>query len=154
MRPRLAVSCRSFGHAKGTGVGPGERATCAVFIHWLYPDASIDWVSMNKHESDKILEQLRQRGEYIHPLSKVENIEEWRKDARRIARKASLRVRTIVDSDQSYVIVVDVDYEPTEIEKRAAMRAMGGLYTETPIHWDEAVEQERRAAIHVVRQGD
>jgi hypothetical protein len=24
----------------------------------------------------------------------------------------------------------------------------------TPIHWDEAVEQERRAAIHVVRQGD
>jgi hypothetical protein len=110
---------------------------------------------MNKHESDVILEQLCQRGEYIHPLSKVENIEEWRKDARRIAREASLRVRTIVDRDQSNVIVVDVDYEPTEIEKRAAMRVMGGLYTETPIHWgDEAVEQERRAAIHVVSQGD
>jgi hypothetical protein len=109
---------------------------------------------MNKHESDKILEQLRQRGEYILPLSKVENIEEWRRDARRIARKASLRVRTLVDSGQSYVIVVDVDYEPTEVEKRAAMRAMGGLYTETPIYWGEAVEQERRAAIHVVRQGD
>jgi hypothetical protein len=29
----LAVSCRSFGHAKGTGVGPGERAMCALFIH-------------------------------------------------------------------------------------------------------------------------
>jgi len=43
-----------------------------VFIHWLYPDARIDWASMNKHESDKILEQLRQRGEYIHPLSKAE----------------------------------------------------------------------------------
>ena len=100
------------GSTSARALAPGERARCAVFIHWLYPDARIDWVSMNKHESDKILEQLRQRGEYIHPLSKVENIEEWRKDARRIARKASLRVRTIVDSDQSYVIVVDVDYEP------------------------------------------
>jgi hypothetical protein len=109
---------------------------------------------MNKHESDKILEQLRQRGQYIHPLSKAENIEEWRKDARRVARKASLRVRTMVDSGQSYVIVVDVDYEPTEIEMRAAMRAMGGFDTETSIHWDEAVEQERRAAIRVVREGD
>jgi hypothetical protein len=57
----LAVSCRSFGHAKGTGVGPGERARCVLFIHWLYLGARIDWVSMNKHESDIILEQLRQR---------------------------------------------------------------------------------------------
>ena len=107
---------------------------------------------MNKQDRDRVLDELRTRGEYVVPLEDAMDVEAWRKGVRQVAHQAGLRVRTMVNSRRTHVFAFHVDHKSTDIEQRAIARVVAVMGTDTPLMFDDAVEQERRAAIHVVRE--
>ena len=106
---------------------------------------------MNRLEAEQMLTRLRREGAVVVPLAGLADVEEWRREVRRIARTAGMRIRTTVHAGQGYVLVDHVDHVTTDMELLAANRVLAGGLDGSPVSWDEALDLERRAAIRLVR---
>ena len=107
---------------------------------------------MNRWEAEKTLARLRSDGAIVVALADLADVEEWRREVRRVALSAGMRIRTKVDPHQGYVLVDHIDHEATDIELAALYRVIAGALDGSPICWDEALDRERRAAIHLVSE--
>ncbi len=94
---------------------------------------------------------LRREGAIVVSLGALADVEEWRREVRRVARVAGMRIRTNVERRQGYVLVDHLDHVTTDIEVSAAHRVMAGGMDGPQISWAEALRLERRAAIRLVR---
>jgi len=61
-----------------------------------------------------------------------------------------MRIRTKINPRQGYVLADQVDHVTTDIELAAASRVMAAELDGSPITWDEALDRDRRAAIHLL----
>ena len=105
---------------------------------------------MNRLEAEQMLTRLRREGAVVIRLACLADVEEWRREVRRISRTAGLRIRTTVHSGQGYVLVDHIDHVTTDIELLAANRVLAAGLDGSPVSWDQALDRERRAAIRPV----
>ncbi len=72
----------------------------------------------------RLLPVLRDRGSLAEAVDQLENVERWRKAARRAARSLGWRIRTGITPDGSCVWAASEDYPVSESQMREAMSRM------------------------------
>jgi hypothetical protein len=70
---------------------------------------------------------FKARGSLIKRIDAVDDVERWRKAARRAGKLIGWRVRTGISNDGSSLWAVSDDYEPTPEDERRATDAIAAL---------------------------
>ena len=105
---------------------------------------------MNRWEAETTLDRLRRDGVIVVSLLQVADVQEWRREVRGIARRAGMRIRTTVHLRRGFALADHLDHVTTDIELAALRRLGAGGRDGAPVTWAEALDCERRAAIHLV----
>lgn len=107
---------------------------------------------MNAREEAALLADLRRRGETIVAVSSLScSAEEYRAAARRVGRRERWRIRTFLVSDGAAVAIIWMDRKKTELEEEATRRVFDAMFSDQPVHYDDALEAVRRENLRVVR---
>ena len=102
--------------------------------------------NMNKHEEDELVNALRRRGDHQVSATTLScTVAEYRSAARRVARQQGWRIRTFLIGDGQGIWVVWTDRRSTELERRAAMVAMGSGRP-----FDEVLKEIRRGNLRSI----
>jgi len=102
--------------------------------------------NMNKHEEDELVNALRRRGDHqVWATTLSCTVAEYRSATRRVARQQGWRIRTFVIGDGQGIWVVWTDRRSTELERRAAMVAMGSGRP-----FDEVLKETRRGNLRSI----
>jgi hypothetical protein len=102
--------------------------------------------NMNKHEEDELVNALRRRGDHqVWATTLSCTVAEYRSAARRVARQQGWRIRTFLIGDGQGIWVVWTDRRSTELERRAAMVAMGSGRP-----FDEVLKEIRRGNLRSI----
>lgn len=110
---------------------------------------------MNKSEEVALLADLRRRGQQIISVSELScPPDEYRRDARRLGRAQGWKIRTFLLADGAAVAILWTDREKTDLEEEATRRVMNAMFTENPLHYDDALEAVRRENLRIIKEGD
>jgi hypothetical protein len=106
---------------------------------------------MNAREEAALLSALRRRGEQIIAVSALScSMDDCRKAARRVGRQHGWRIRTFLVKDGAAVAILWVDREKTALEEEATRRVMAAMFSDNPMHYDDALESVLRENLSVV----
>ncbi|KRF11389.1 hypothetical protein ASG90_16675 [Nocardioides sp. Soil797] len=108
---------------------------------------------MNAKEEAALLSVLRRRGEQIIAVSALScSVDDYRKAARRVGREHGWRTRTFLVDDGAAVAILWVDREKTALEEEATRRVLSAMFSDNPVHYDDALESVRRENLRVVKR--
>lgn len=106
---------------------------------------------MNAKEEAALLSALRRRGEQIMAVSALScPVDDYRKAARRVGREQGWRIRTFLVDNGAAVAILWVDREKTALEEEATRRVLSAMFSDNPVHYDDALESVRRENLRVV----
>lgn len=107
---------------------------------------------MTPDEETALLGDLRRRGEHVIAVSRIScSVDEYRSAARRIGRKQGWRVRTFLVADSAAIAILWIDREKTALEEEATRRVLAAMFSDHPLHYDDALESMRRENLRVVK---
>lgn len=110
---------------------------------------------MNASEERALLADLHRRGEQIISVSKLScPPDDYRAAARRLGRAHGWKIRTFMVAEGAAVATLWIDRETTALEEEATRRVLDAMFTENPVHYDDALDVVRRENVRLVKEDD